>query len=142
MCRILEFSKHPELFSGDNTVDIVRYIVVYLVVCHCTYYNIMLMRLSAAAGNNEIQPCIRHFLEFKNIEFFVDEQRIDINNRRCISLRPAFSLFFYDCAIEACSEILGITANNDSRLLHFHIASVIDKHFPHSLLLILFDASI
>ncbi len=35
MCRILEFCEHPELFSGYDAVDIVGYIVVYLVICHC-----------------------------------------------------------------------------------------------------------
>lgn len=93
----------------------------------------MLVRFTAAAGNNEIQPLVRHFLEFKNIKFFIDEQRIDIYNRRCISLCPAFSLFFYDYAIETCSKVLSVASDNDSRLLYFSIASVIDEHFAHSL---------
>lgn len=81
MSGVFEFGKYPELFTGNNTVDIVCDIIINLVVCHSTDYYIIVMRFTVTAINNEVKPFFCHFHEFKNVESCIKSYSICVNGR-------------------------------------------------------------
>ena len=60
MCWVFEFCQYPELLSGDYSGDEVFNVVVDLVVCHCSDYDIVVVLDAFSAVNNEVKPFICH----------------------------------------------------------------------------------
>lgn len=63
MSRIFEFCHYPELFSCQYTVHEICHIIIYLVIGHCAYHNIIIMWLTTTACHNKIQPLICHIIK-------------------------------------------------------------------------------
>ncbi len=82
---MLEFCQAPELFSGKNSADEVGNIVPYLIVCHCSDYDVMRMRSSVPAGYDEVKALLRHLIEVQNVQIRIG--RIFIrSDDRCIKV--------------------------------------------------------
>lgn len=131
MGRVLETGKHPELLTGQNAVDIVGNEVVYLIVCHCTNYDVIAVRFSMAAVDDKIEPFLRHFPEFENVQAGLHAHRIGAHYTAVESLRPALSLLSDDCAVKAKAKIFCVSAANNPRTFDGNFAAVIYCHFSH-----------
>ena len=60
MCRVFEFCQYPELLSCDYSGDEVFNVVVDLVVCHCSDYDVVVVLDAFSAVYYEVKPCVCH----------------------------------------------------------------------------------
>ena len=62
MCWVFEFCQYPELLSCDYSGDEVFNVVVDLVVCHCSDYDVVVVLDAFSAVYYEVKPCVCHLL--------------------------------------------------------------------------------
>ncbi len=135
MGRVFEFCQYPKLLLGDYSSDEVFNVVVDLVVCHGSNYDVVAVRDAFSAVYNEIQPCVCHAFEIADGQSLVGSIFIDADCGSFLSHCPPLCLSLQFCAVEAFSEILGELAGSDFRLLYFCSTSV---EYSHNLLKLLY----
>ena len=128
MCRVFEFCQYPELFSCDYSCDEVLNVVVDLVVCHCSDYDVVVVWNAISAVYYEIQPCVCHAFEIADGQSLVGSVFINADCGSFLSHCPSFGLSLELCAIESFSEIFGELAGSDFRFLYFYGTSVEYSH--------------
>ena len=128
MCRVFEFCQYPELLSGDYSGDEVFNVVVDLVVCHCSDYDVIVVLDAFSAVYYEIQPCVCHAFEIADGQSLVGSIFIDADCGSLLSHGPSFGLPLEFCAIESFSEIFCELTCSDLGFLYFYGTSVEYSH--------------
>ena len=128
MCRVFEFCQYPELLSGDYSCYEIFNVVVNLVVCHCSDYDVVVVWNAISAVNNEVKPFICHAFEIADRQSLVGSVFINADCGSFLPHSPSLGLSLEFCAIESFSEIFGELADSDFRVLYFYGTSVEYSH--------------
>ena len=128
MCRVFEFCQYPELLSGDYSCYEIFDVVEDLVVCHCSYYDVVVVLNAISAVYYEIQPFVCHAFEIADGQGLVGSIFINADCGSFLSHCPSFGLSLEFCAIESFSKIFGELAGSDFRFLYFYGTSVEYSH--------------
>ena len=125
---IFEFCQYPELLSCDDACDEVFNIVIDLVICHSSDYDVVVVWNAFSAVYYEIQPIICQTFEIADGQSFVVSVFIGTDGGSFLSHCPSSSLPFQLGTIEAFSEIFGELANSDFGNFNFYIATMKNFH--------------
>lgn len=128
MCRVFEFCQYPELLSCDYSGDEVFDVVIDLVVCHGSDYDIVVVWSAFSAIYDEIQPFVCHAFEIAYGQSLVGSIFIDADCGSFLSHCPPFGLSLEFCAIESFSEIFCELTCSNLWLLDFYGAAVEYSH--------------
>ena len=63
MRRLFEFCQCPKCFSGNISIHEILYVIEDCIICHWTFHDVEIMRVSMTASDNEIQPFFCHRIE-------------------------------------------------------------------------------
>ena len=106
MRRIFKLCQNPELLSVNSSRKIIIYIIPHSIICHRSFYNIVIMRFSTSACSNKVQPFIWDLRELPNLQFFIRLILIVINDWFTrSSIRPSHSLLYIIRAIKSPRKI-------------------------------------
>lgn len=128
MCRVFEFCQYPELLSCDYSSYEVFDVVVDLIVCHGSDYDIVVVLDAFSAVYYEIQPCVCHAFEIADGQSLVGSIFIDADCGSFLSHGPSFCLPLEFCAIESFSEIFCELTCSDLGGHYFYGAAVENSH--------------
>lgn len=128
MCWVFEFCQYPELLSCDYSSSEVFNVVIDLVVCHCSDYDIVVVGNTVSTIYDEIQPFVCHTFEITDGEVFVFGVFVSADGGSFLSHCPSFGLSLEFCAIESFSKIFGELSGSDFRFLYFYGTSVEYSH--------------
>ena len=128
---ILKSCQRPELLSRNYTINIICNIIINLIIRHCTDNQIIIMRYTMTAGDNEVQPFLCHLFKFQNFKTGIHTDGIYIHNWRIIPFCPAFCLLTDDRTVKSGTKIFCVFTLDNLRHRYGGIAAMINCHFSH-----------
>ena len=128
MCRVFEFYQYPELLSCDYSCYEIFNVVIDLVVCHCSDYDVVVVWDTVSTIYYEIQPFVCHAFEIADRQSLVGSVFIDADRESLLPHSPSFGLSLELCAIESFSKIFCELSCFDFRFLYFYGTSVEYSH--------------
>ena len=103
-----------------------------LIVCHRSFYNVIIMFNSSSAVCHKIKPLICHLIKGQYLQFCVWRIFIMIYYRCTFSCHcPPLCLFFKTGTVKSISEILVKTILKNTRNRYFYITSMIHNILFH-----------
>ena len=111
---MFESCQRPKRLTADFSVDEILYIVEDRVIGHRTFYDIVIMRTSQAAGDDKIQPFFCHFRKALNTQSRIWREPIRIQIANAIKARcPTNGLLRQQCAVKSKVEVLVVFRDTD-----------------------------
>ena len=65
MSRMIKLRQFPKSCSAYLSINIILYIIIYCIISHRSFNNIIRVRYSSSAINNKIKPFFCHFFKYK-----------------------------------------------------------------------------
>ena len=132
VCSLIEYigreRKLPKSGTCYPAVNEVLNIVVYRVIRHWTFNNVMGMRLTVPTRHNKIKPFLRHVRKSQNIQSRIGTiSEMGEPSPACKPYRPPNSLLTQQGTVESIAKILGVFCPDYARGVDNHIAAMTDQ---------------
>ena len=137
MGGVFELCQYPKLLSGDYSCNEVFDIVVYLIVCHGSNHDVVIVWDTLPATDNEVKPFVGHTTKVKDRERLVWSVFVGVDGGGVLSQRPSSSLPLQFCTIEPFSEIFSKLACPDLRIGDFEGTAMKNSHKINNLIVCL-----